>query len=231
MSSGGIGTVGTLDTQSCSKPISTYISPAYSFPVVLRVTTCQQILRALASENCSESLGPVRLPTWKRHGYGVSFTATGSSLHDPRIESAPVRQLNTRSKHVCIRQGSRFFQTSATVRRRNSPTRSIFYSELRGLNMKKNTTEAAKPMSLSAFGKALRPPISCEGLRKCIDQERLTKGLVIVNGKPKIEDPEVAAWDLSRNSTMPRVYVPALSRYRQITKNSYADMRSMMTED
>ena len=81
--------------------------------------------------------------------------------------------------------------------------------------MKKQTPENTKPLSLSAFGKTLSPRMSCEGLRKCIAAGRLSKGLVIVNGKPKVENPEAAARELANNSRKPREHVPVLSPFTE----------------
>lgn len=91
--------------------------------------------------------------------------------------------------------------------------------------MKNENPGKSKPLSLSAFGKSLSPPMSCEGLRQKIASGRLTQGLVIVNGKPKVADVEAAARNLGRNSRSPRAYVPAMSQYTQVRKNSLADLR------
>jgi len=96
--------------------------------------------------------------------------------------------------------------------------------------MKNEKAAKPKPLSLSAFGKTLSPRMSCEGLRNCIARGRLTKGLVIVNGKTKVENPELAARELAKNSRKPREHVPVLSYFEQCKTNSEAEYHGTHVE-
>jgi len=110
------GTTDTRDTQSCRKPICTYISRTHSKREVLRVSTCHQALRRADSESCSEDREPAHRRLRGKHEHCVSSPRDCVSARQRCVSltmMAPTLRLHQTNGIAAIRR--EFYLSSSSI--------------------------------------------------------------------------------------------------------------------